>query len=319
MRKTIVRAFGILLSIGLMSQFLSVLPTQAALAGSGYKIFPVRTDLSINRGSTTTTTVYIQNVSGAVENIQSLFNDFIANPNESGSPDLLLNGQTNPTHGLKQYVTISPMDFTLQPQAEEAVKVTIAIPKVAAPGGYYGAIRFAPQTTSSQKNVNLSVSVASLILVKVPGNYYENLSVTSFSAAQNGNPRAIFTSTKKLQAIMVFQNTGQVQEEPFGKVVLMKGKTQINTFAINQTSPPGNVLPNSSRKFTVNISGANSIGKYTLIGNFGYGSRGQLVSATTTFWVVPLSWIIAFIVLLVLLLLLVALWLRKHAKKSQNL
>ncbi len=319
MRKTIVRAFGILLSIGLMSQFLSVLPTQAALAGSGYKIFPVRTDLNINRGSATTTTVYIQNVSGAVENIQSLFNDFIANPNESGSPDLLLNGQTNAVHGLKQYVTISPMDFTLQPQAEEAVKITIAIPRVAAPGGYYGAVRFAPQTTSSQKNVNLSVSVASLILVKVPGNYYENLNVTSFSAAQNGNPRAIFTSTKKLQAIMVFQNTGQVQEEPFGKVVLMKGKKQINTFAINQTSPPGNVLPNSSRKFTVNISGASSIGKYTLIGNFGYGSRGQLVSATTTFWVVPLSWIIAFIILLVLLLFFVALWFRKHAKKSQSL
>ncbi len=319
MRKTIFRAFGILLSIGLIAQFLSFLPTQAALAGSRYKIFPVRTDLNINRGSSTTTTVYIQNVSGATENIQSLFNDFIANPNESGSPDLLLNGQTNSAHGLKQYVTISPMNFTLQPQAEEAVKITIAIPKVAAPGGYYGAIRFAPQSTSSQKNVNLSVSVASLILVKVPGNYYENLNITDFSSAQNGNPRAIFTSTKKLQAIIVFQNTGQVQEEPFGKVVLMKGKKQINTFAINQTNPPGNVLPNSSRKFSVNISGANSIGKYTLIGNFGYGSKGQLISATTTFWVVPLSWIIAFIVLLVLLLLFVALWLRKHAKKSQSL
>ena len=305
-------ALATLLQIGLAS------PIQAATGGSGYKVFPIRTDINVSRGTSQTVTIYVQNVSGSVENIQTIFNDFVANPKENGSPDILLNGATDAQHGLKQFTTFSPATFTLQPQATQTVKITVSIPSVAAPGGYYGAVRFAPESQNGKQSVNLSASVASLILAKVPGNFYENMTVTKFSAAQKGLAGNIFTSSKNLQAITVFQNNGQAQEEPFGKVVLLKGNKQIGTFVINSTSPPGNVLPNSSRSFTVNINGATSFGEYTLLGNFGYGSKGQSISVKTTFWVVPFAWIVVAIVVLVLLVIVLLLWLRARSKKTHR-
>lgn len=318
MRKFTSRAISMLIALGFLTQLLFVGGARASsLSGSGYKIFPIRRDITINRGASDTVSVYIQNVSSAVENVQTIFDDFVANPNESGSPSLLLNGNST-QHGLKQFVKTSPLTFTLQPGAEQKVTITITIPKYAAPGGYYGAVRFAPASFYGRKNVNLSASVASLILVKVPGNYQESMNILNFSAAQNGIPRGVFTSSKNLQAIVTFQNTGQIQEEPFGKVVLMKGSKTLGIFPVNNVTPPGNVLPNSARKFIINLSGAGAIGKYTLIGNFGYGSKGQLLTASTSFWIVPINWIIAFIVVLVIILILIFLWLRNRAKKTQT-
>lgn len=318
MRRITARAISVLIAAGMIMPLFAIGAAHAALSGSGYKVFPIRTDLTINRGSSKSVTVYLQNVSGTTEKVTSVFDDFVANPNESGSPDLLLNGESNHRHGLKQFVSLSPASFSLAPQAEETVKVNITVPKDADSGGYYGAVRFAPASLNGQKNVNLSASVASLVLIKVPGNYSEDVSVQSFSAARNGVSGSFFTSSNNLQALVVFKNSGEVQEEPFGKVILLKGNKQLGTFPVNQVSPPGNVLPGSARKFSTNLSGVGSFGKYTLNGNFGYGSKGQLLSVSTTFWVVPLAWIIGAIVVVVIIILLIVWWVHKRSQRRRR-
>ena len=290
----------------------SAMPAFAATtAGSGsangYKVSPVRTDLTINAGSTATADVYIQNVSDAVENLQVVLNDFVANSDESGQPALLLNGQQAPQHSLKQFVAAIP-NFTLQPKEQKDVKVVIAIPKGATPGGYYGAVRFAPANLNAANNVTLSASVASLILVKVPGNIHEQVGIESFNVASlntknhTEDARTVFTSPKNINAVVRFKNTGDIQEEPFGKVIVKQGSKQVGSFDINNVDPRGNVLPGSVRKFTVPLKGIGNFGKYTVEGNFGYGSNGQLLTASTTFYVIPLGLIIAAIVVIVLIL-----------------
>lgn len=278
------------------------------LATNGYRISPVRTDLTIKPGASSSLTVYIQNASSAVENLEVIVNDFQPPKDESGDPALLLNGATASQHSLKQFVKVQTPTFTLQPGQQKAVTVAIDVPAGSPGGGYYGAIRFAPVGAGGTKNVNLSASVASLVLITVPGNLSEQVSIAGFGVAQGDkvtNLRSLFFNNKDLKAVVRFQNAGNVQEQPFGKIQLKKGSKVLATYNVNSSDSPGNVLPDSIRRFTVNLDHISSFGKYKIVGNFGYGSKGQLLTASATFWVIPIILIIIAVIILLLILFLI--------------
>ena len=279
----------------------------APSAANGYRLSPVRTDLNIDKGSSDTITVYIQNASSAVENLQVVVDDFNAPTNETGYPALILTGAQAPTHSLQQFTTTLNPTFTLQPNQQEAVNVLIKIPNNAVSGGYYGAIRFFPQGSPGTKNVNLSASVASLVLVSVPGNLKEQLSIAGFGVSQGSSTvtHDFFLSNKNLQAITRFKNSGNVQEQPFGKIQLKRGSTVLNTYGVNNSAAPGNVLPDSIRLFSVSINKVGWYGKYKIQGNFGFGSKGQLLTAESTFYVIPILFIIIAILLILLIIFLI--------------
>lgn len=277
-------------------------------ATNGYRTSPVRTDLTVAPGDSDVVPVYLQNASSAVENVQTIVDDFEAPTNESGNPVLLLNGATAPTHSLKRFVTVENPTFTLQPGQQETVNVLIKVPAGTAGGGYYGAVRFAPLGTNGAKNVNLSASVASLILLTVPGNLIEQVSIAGFGVAQgadNNNIGDIFLNNKNLHVITRFNNAGNVQEQPFGKILLNRGSNTLQTVTINNTDPPGNVLPSSIRLFSYNLSKVGWYGKYKVEGNFGYGSKGQLLTATATFYVIPVLFIVIAVLILLFILFLI--------------
>ena len=48
-------------------------------------------------------------------------------------------------------------------------------------------------------------------------------------------------------------------------------------------------MPDSIRRFDIDLDKVGSFGKYTLEGNFGYGTTGQLLASQVTFYVVPLA------------------------------
>lgn len=272
--------------------------------GDGLKVSPVATNLVMNPGETHTVSVYVQNVTKSPVTLQVIINDFTAGSDESGTPALLLDpGQAVPGHSLKQF--IAPVaNITLQAGEQKPVSVAIAIPNGTPGGGYYGAVRFAPVSANgSNNNVTLSASVGSLILVRVPGNYKEDLQLVSFDVSQgSSSPSVVFTSGSNLSAVARFKNDGDVQEQPFGKVILKNGNTQLASYEINNTTPRGNVLPDSIRRFTVSLDKVGMFGKYTLVGNFGYGTNGQLVSGTTTFYVIPIGLIVAALVVIAVIL-----------------
>jgi len=272
-------------------------------AGNGMRVSPVHTDLTMTPGTNTTLDVYVTNVTNSKATFEAIINDFTASGDETGNPAVILDPtKSAPSHGLKQY--IAPIaNFTLNPGEQKDVKAVISIPRNAAPGGYFGAVRFAVANTAPGKNVSLSASVATLVLVKVSGNIAEQMSIASLDARAKDKPHGLFTSNKNIDAVVRFQNEGNVQEQPFGKILVkdIHGKT-IGTYDVNNTTPAGNVLPGSIRKFTVPLKGIGKFGKYTLLGNFGYGSGGQLLTAKTTFYVVPIPVIITVLVLIVLIL-----------------
>lgn len=282
--------------------------SSGSAGGNGLKISPVRSDLTIGAGTSQTIDVYVENLTSASANLQGVVNDFVASTDESGTPAILLNGQKAPTHSLKQFVG-SLGTFTLAPKTTKDVKVTITIPKGAKAGGYFGVVRFLPASSNGNKNVNLTASVGSLILVTVPGPVTEQMTIASFDVRRMDTkanvldgPSLIFTNHKNLNGVVRFSNVGDLQEEPFGKIILKKGSKVLGSYEINNTTPRGNVLPDSIRRFWVPLGGLGSFGKYSLEGNFGYGTKGQLLTAKTTFYIIPLAVIILVIVIIALIL-----------------
>lgn len=284
-----------------------VVPTALAQQNSGYtggnalKISPVRSDLTIQPGATQAVDVSVQNLTDSPATLRAIVNDFIADANETGQPSIILDEtKSAPSHSLKQY--IAPIaEFSLAAKEKKTVKVQITIPADAKAGGYYGAVRFAPVSASTDKNVTLSASVGSLILVKVPGDIQENLKIASFDVRKDGDPGTFFTDNKSLEGVVRFENSGNIQVEPFGKMLLKKSGKTVAEYEINNTQPRGNVLPDSVRRFSVPLDKVGAMGKYTIEGNFGYGSNGQLLSSTTSFYVVPV-WAIIIAVLTILLI-----------------
>jgi hypothetical protein len=286
----------------------SILPVSAATedsGGNGLKVSPVRSDLTISPGQTQTVTVTVQNVTSSPADLRVIVNDFVAGKDESGQPAIILDANKfAPSHSLKRYIADIP-NVSLKAGEEKGVKVNISIPKDAAGGGYFGAIRFAPASSTTDKNVTLAASVGSLILVRVPGDIKDDLRLVSLDVRRGTSAQVLFTSNKDLKAAARFENKGNVQEQPFGKVVLKKGSKVLQTVEINNTEPRGNVLPDSIRRFEVDLNKVGSFGKYTVQGNFGYGTSGQLLSGQTTFYVIPLALIILAIVLVLVILFLI--------------
>lgn len=281
--------------------------TSTGAAGNGIRISPVRSDLTINPGETRTLTLTVQNITSGDAEFQAIINDFIAGENEDGQPALILDASKYaPSHSLKRYISSIP-NLTIPAGESKQVGVVISIPKGAAGGGYYGAVRFTPVGESS-KGVTLSASVGTLILVKVPGDIKENVTLESFDVRKGTDATggsSFFVSNKNLYAVARFQNSGNVHEQPFGKVVVKRGDKIVQSTEINNTDPRGNVLPDSVRRFNVKLDKVGQWGRYTVSGNFGYGSSGQLLSGDTSFIVVPLALIIGVIVIIALIVALV--------------
>lgn len=298
--------------------------------GNGLRISPVRNELTIKPGASQVIDVYLQNITNSPAQIKGVVNDFVASDDESGQPRPLLDdGDTAPTNSLKNYVD-KISDFSLQPQEQKIIKVRVSIPANAAGGGYFGVVRFLPATSDSSKNVSLSASVGSLILVTVPGDIKEQASVASFNVARYdgesmGKASNFFTTGGKdsdgraLQSIVRIKNSGNIQVAPFGKMQLKKSGKVLATYEINDVQPRGNVLPNSVRRFTIDLGDkTSSFGRYTLEGNFGYGTNGQLISTKTSFMVVPLPFILMSVGLLLVLvaaLLVLPRMLKAHDRK----
>lgn len=271
--------------------------------GNGLRVSPVRQDFTVQPGTTKVVNVTVTNVTGGAATFQAIINDFVANSDESGNPALLLDpNQFAPSHSLKRFISNVP-PVSLQPGEEKSVSITIKVPANAAGGGYYGAVRFAPGTNPNTKNAQLSLSgnVGSLILVKVPGDIKEQLSIASIDVLSDKKAGNFFTTNKNLSVTVRFQNQGNIQEAPFGKLLVKNHSNKtIGSYEINNVDPAGNVLPDSIRKFNIPIK-AGSFGSYKVEGNFGYGSSGQLLSAATSFYVIPFYLILIFITIVALL------------------
>lgn len=120
-----------------------------------------------------------------------------------------------PSHSLKRFMV--PVDnVELNAGESRTIDVELRIPEDAEPGGYFGAVRFAPADPDTGGQVNASASVASLVLLRVNGDAPEKLDLAEFSIRQDERVKSFMADGENVVATVRFENKGRVQAGPFG-------------------------------------------------------------------------------------------------------
>lgn len=290
-------------------------------AANTLKVSPVRSDIEIKPGESKVVEVTVSNLSGAAITVRPIENDFTAG-DERGTPALILDADKYaPTHSLKRFM--SPLlDVTIPANQAKTINVVITVPKTAQAGGYFGALRLAPVSPDGGGQVNLSASVASLILMTVPGDTIEKINLTDFSILQNSKGGEFFTTPNNIQATVRFENKGNVQIGPTGKVSVKNGNKVVYETDFNAQNPRDVILPDTARRWDIPLDKIGTFGHYTVIGTFSYGKSNQTLEISQSFWVIPMWMIITAIAVAVVLLgaiiFLVFFFIGRKRRKSQH-
>ena len=292
--------------VGLASASLLLVPSMARAqqnAGSGLSISPTRTELSIKPGQAGTVSITIKNVTKGPLTAKALVNDFEPD-NQTGEPKLITDESKQSAASIKDFL-IGFEDVDLAADQEKEINIPVQMPSDAAPGAYYGVIRYqaVPKSTTEQGagQVALTASVGSLVLVEVPGDITQKIEVQSVKAFLGEKSGSVFTK-KPTQVGITIKNLGNSFAKPFGQVQVtnMQGK-QVYAYEINNSTPRGNILPNSARTFKDELKGVSAPGRYKISANISHASGGEILNYTTTFWYIPVWLLITLIGVLVVL------------------
>lgn len=303
--------------------FSSSVNAQASTANT-LKVSPVRTDVEIKAGGSGDVPITITNLTDSDVLVAPIENDFVQG-DENGTPSIILDaGQFAPTHSLKRFM--APLsNVTVPANGSAVVKVKITVPANAQAGGYFGALRFAPTTPDGGGQVNLSASVASLILLTVPGPVTQQLNLTDFSLQQGSKLGTDFRTPNDLKVVFRFENKGNIQLGPFGKISVTQGDKLVYDYDFNQDTPRDVVLPDGARKWEVPLQKIGDFGHYTVHATFTYGTDNKTIEVERSFWVIPTAYIIGAIAAVVVLIGLIV-WLvfflkgrrRRAARRSAH-
>lgn len=270
-------------------------------AGQGLEISPPLLELSAKPGQTVVANIRIRNITKGELVVNGKVDDFGAK-GEEGEPQLLLDEKEAGPYSLKFWVPSVP-SFRLVSQEVKTAQVQIKIPNNAEPGGHYGVIRFTGTPPELEgTGVSLSASIGALVLLRVPGNLTEKLSVAQFYVSKEGTKGSFFESGP-LSLTQRIRNEGSVHVKPVGYVEVFNlfGK-RIAQLPIS--NPARNVLPASVRKFEQKLDNKNLFGPYTAKFSADYGDGKKLQSESLTFWVVPYK-LIGLLMLFAIILLLI--------------
>lgn len=239
---------------------------------------------------------------------------------ESGSAKLLQSSdQPQTPWSLKPYITL-PEFVTVEPGASKQIPFTLKLPASIGAGSYYSAIEYTASTGSGSQQVTIAASTATLLFINVPGQVKEQLTLKSFGMfnTKTNKFQTLFQEQPKYFAYRI-QNDGNLAESPaatvivkniFGKIVAKvdNGNPKGQLALIGQTrrfqgcntkSKAAEELPKDSNCIPFNVKP----GFYTANIVVFYGQNGQptrQIGATSHFWYLPWSFVIAVLVVLVL-------------------
>lgn len=314
--------FGAIASILILSGWVNNIvkaESISANAAQGIEISPALVELNATKGNTYNIVLNVKNITASALVYTSSIDDFVA-ADESGSPKIILDSQLPKAVSIKTWTNMIPQ-FTLQPRQNEIITAQIIVPDDAEPGGHYGVLRFSGSAPIIQDSgVSLSTSAGVLVLIKVDGEITEKASLASFYSAQN-NKQSFFFENGPIDFVTRIQNEGNIHIKPVGSIELhdMFGGL-VSTLPVNDDK--SNVLPSSIRRFDLQYNKDWMFGRYTADLTLGYGTTGQAITSTISFWVIPYRIILVGLFVLVtiifILIRLIKVYNKHIIEKSKN-
>lgn len=273
-------------------------------SGSGLLLSPTRTEIAGQPGESKTFSISLRNITAGELNAQATLNDFKSD-GVSGTPEIIIDENTERTPFSLVKMLSSLQMVNLKPGETKQVEYSITIPTDAAPGAYFGALRYSavPVNPGSggDRQVSLTASIAHLVFVELPGDVVQQIKLENLEAVDaKGEERSFFE--KPAKASLTVKNLGNGFSRPFGKVSVNKGSKEVFSYEINNNSDSrAIVLPQSTRVFTNDLQNVSSPGKYKLIAGIAYGNGGEVVPYEVSFWYLP-AWFVALLALILIAL-----------------
>ncbi|OGY42316.1 MAG: hypothetical protein A2Y82_04990 [Candidatus Buchananbacteria bacterium RBG_13_36_9] len=325
--KTKICLLGIALLVGVL-----LLP----LASSAITVSPPIIELEAAKGDVINQSIKVRNESANSETYYLSAERFVAG-GEAGAPVF-----TGEDIDLATWIKFPYENVTIPGGQTIEIPFSIIVPNYAGPGGHYAAIFLStapPEAaTTGGSNVAIASRIGTLVLVKIAGEVKEIAEISEF-----GTTAKTFDSLPVAFNIRV-KNDGNVHLKPMGTISIknMWGSVA-GQVAVNETG--GNVLPDQIRKFEAswvknpNAVGANTFwgkyrqqkenyafGKYEADLGLAYGTAGKILSAKTSFWVIPWNVIMVNLALVVIIVVIIYfavkkynVWLvKKYARKAKK-
>jgi len=271
------------LMIGLVLIPSTALYAQSTNQSDGLEISPALVEVSGSKSKSYTIDINVHNITNGPLIFDSTVDDFGAK-DETGAPRVLVDATESLTTSIKTWVgTIQP--FTLQANEKKTIKSTVVVPATAEPGGHYGVIRFTGRTTDGTDKIGQVASAGTLVLITVDGKINETLELASLQVSKN-NSTGSFFENGPLTFVSRFHNTGSIHVKPVGQIEIRDAfGRSVDVVQVN--ADKGNVLPGSIRRFESTLKTSWLFGPYTADLSIAYGTTGQAIVHTVSFWVIP--------------------------------
>jgi hypothetical protein len=265
--------------------------------------------IKIKPGEKIQTSVKVRNSSSSPLTVQSIAQDFIVGDNGE-TPIPITDADVSNRWSLASWLILSPNVNQLAPGETAVVNVVIEVPADALPGGHYAMITHQPSTATAREIAAgiqpasasfLQQRVGTLIYVMVEGDINEMAFLRKFSVPK-------FTEYGPVPFSFEVDNQSDIHIRPQMAVEIYNifGK-KIETMPVETK----NIFPFVARSFNGQWDRVWGFGPYTAQVVMSYGTGGQVAMAKTTFWLLPITLVLAGLVILLTLLAIIIL-IRRH-------
>lgn len=204
-------------------------------------ISPVRFEIAGDPGETIAKEMVIINDDAIPVTLYSSYANFEAQ-GETGSASFV-----EPTEGIGTWIKTDE-SVTLIPGEQKKINFLINIPLEAEPGGHFGVIFWGttPENSLDGRQLAVGAKTGLLILLTVNGEIKEGGGLLSFSTVDE----QFWYNTLPVSFTYRFRNDGSDRIKPAGKIKL-RSFGFIPAGFIDANAVNGNILPNSTRKYSV--------------------------------------------------------------------
>jgi hypothetical protein len=260
-------------------------------SGSGLSISPTLSEFTLKPGGAGDVVITLKNITVDDVVAKGQVNDFKSD-NATGNPQIITdNTQQNP-NSLRKFVS-NLTDVPLAKGQQKTVKVRIQAPPDITPGAYYGIIRYRAVPSGLNApgpgQVALTASVGTIVLVTVPGNIRTQVQAQGIHVYRGAHDGTLFFRPPTSIGVKI-ANFGNGFVAPIGAVEVHDTFNKlVTTYQLNNPKQPGNILPNSTRIFTHDISAIRHIGRYSIIASVSYGGAqgSQVLTLKKDIWYIP--------------------------------
>lgn len=276
---------GVLLFVACLTFVLFAPHKTFAQTSAGIGLKPATFEETLDPGTVKTYDLRVSNLKSQ-EQLFYIYKRNIRGVRTGGVPIFADDDLEETGYELIDWVSFDEEELVLQPNEERTIKFTLTVPEDAAPGSHFGGVFVSADPPRMRTSgAGIGYEVASILSIRVSGEAVEKAMLRSFKTDNYiySTPNVSFTAN--------IRNDGNVLVRPVGplEVFNMFGK-RVAILTFNESE--AGVFPGTDREFEIIWDDdGTGFGRYEAIVSPVFGDSGakQTISATVSFWILPMN------------------------------